>query len=137
MTPTCSWVKWRSKSRGCPSFFFSPAGSNGPPVRQYGPIWPGLFWENKQLKAMGLFCKNVRIVIHCHSVGDTVSGCEFTLRFMNGPKPLEVSDLDKIYLQLCLDVDTFSSMASATAGSKPEGLQKLTEAVSGIRRTAT
>ncbi|CAK8998739.1 Conserved oligomeric Golgi complex subunit 2 (COG complex subunit 2) (Component of oligomeric Golgi complex 2) [Durusdinium trenchii] len=48
-----------------------------------------------------------------------------------------VSDLDKIYLQLCLDVDTFSSMASATAGSKPEGLQKLTEAVSGIRRTAT
>ncbi|CAK9060868.1 unnamed protein product [Durusdinium trenchii] len=49
----------------------------------------------------------------------------------------QVSDLDKIYLQLCLDVDTFSSMASATAGSKPEGLQKLTEAVSGIRRTAT
>ncbi|CAK8998703.1 Conserved oligomeric Golgi complex subunit 2 (COG complex subunit 2) (Component of oligomeric Golgi complex 2) [Durusdinium trenchii] len=49
----------------------------------------------------------------------------------------QVSDLDKIYLQLCLDVDTFSSMASATAGLKPEGLQKLTEAVSGIRRTAT
>lgn len=43
----------------------------------------------------------------------------------------EVSDLDKIYIQLCLDVDTFISAVTCHGSS---GLVKLKEAVAGIRR---
>jgi len=46
----------------------------------------------------------------------------------------EVSDLEKIHLQLCLDVDTFVGLASKPAANAP-GLTKLTEAVAGIRRS--
>ena len=46
----------------------------------------------------------------------------------------QVSDLDKIYIQLCIDVDTFIETASTVAGGSSEGLDKLKEAVAGIRR---
>eukprot|EP00930_Biecheleria_cincta_P080537 TRINITY_DN6886_c0_g1_i3.p1 TRINITY_DN6886_c0_g1~~TRINITY_DN6886_c0_g1_i3.p1 ORF type:complete len:703 (+),score=193.70 TRINITY_DN6886_c0_g1_i3:141-2249(+) len=47
----------------------------------------------------------------------------------------QVSDLDKIHMQLCLDVDTFSAAASALGpdvGSAP-GLAKLAQAVAAVR----
>lgn len=46
----------------------------------------------------------------------------------------QVSDLDKIYIQLCIDVDTFIDMASTVARGSPSGLSRLKEAVAGIRR---
>jgi hypothetical protein len=48
----------------------------------------------------------------------------------------QVSDLDKIHIQLCLDVDTFSSAVSALGASAASatGLMKLAEVVSPVRR---
>ncbi|CAE8601806.1 unnamed protein product, partial [Polarella glacialis] len=48
----------------------------------------------------------------------------------------QVSDLDKIHIQLCLDVDTFSSAVSALGASAASatGLMKLAEVVLPVRR---
>merc|ERR1711920_570160 len=51
-----------------------------------------------------------------------------------GGEAAQVSDLDKIHIQLCLDVETFAGMAS-TMGAAGPGLQKLAEVVAPVRPT--
>merc|ERR1712113_949272 len=52
----------------------------------------------------------------------------------SGGEAAQVSDLDKIHIQLCLDVETFASMA-AEFGAAGSGLQKLAEVIAPIRPT--
>merc|ERR1712151_1410821 len=52
----------------------------------------------------------------------------------SGGEAAQISDLDKIHIQLCLDVETFAGMAAA-AGAEGSGLQKLANVVAPVRPT--